>query len=92
MIRKIGKEVMVVILLVSTILSFAPIAHGQATSVQQSMDALKVEMKQAALAYVEPSLKGKLVPSSSLDSVLNKVKKNYQTTRNVILTSNLSEY
>lgn len=88
--RKLWKEIMVAVLFVSTILSFAPIAYGQTTSVQQSIISLKMEMKKAALSYVEPALKGELVSSTSLDPVLNSVKKNYQTTRNVILTSNLS--
>ena len=89
--RKLWKEIMVAVLLVSSILSFSPIAYGETTSIQQSIDAVKMEMKKAALSYVEPALKGELVPSSSLDSVLNSVKKNYQETRKIILASNLSE-
>lgn len=89
--RKLWKEIIVAVLLVSTILSFSPIAYGEITSVQQSIDSIKMEMKQAALAYVDPALKGELVPSSSLDSVLNSVKKNYQETKKIILASNLSE-
>ncbi|WP_313892455.1 hypothetical protein [Psychrobacillus sp.] len=88
---KLWKEIIVAVLLVSTILSFSPIAYGETTSVQQSIDAIKMEMKQAALAYVEPALKGELVPSSSLDPVLNSVKKNYEATKKLILASNLSE-
>ncbi|WP_313894011.1 hypothetical protein [Psychrobacillus sp.] len=89
--RKLWKEIAVAILLVSTILSFSPIAYGETTSVQQSIDNVTMEMKKAALSYVEPALKGELVLSSSLDSVLNSVKKNYQETRKIILASNLSE-
>ncbi|MFZ0576881.1 MAG: hypothetical protein WAM41_05165, partial [Psychrobacillus psychrotolerans] len=89
--RKLWKEIIVAVLLVSTILSFSPIAYGKTISVQESIDAVKMEMKQAAMSYVDQALKGELVPSSSLDAVLNSVKKNYQATRNVILTSNLSE-
>ena len=89
--RKLWKEIIVAVLLVSTILSFSPIAYGKTTSVQQSFDDVKMEMKQAALAYVDPALKGELVPSSSLDSVLNSVKKNYQAMKKNILASSLSE-
>ncbi|MER2006880.1 MAG: hypothetical protein ABS939_05450 [Psychrobacillus sp.] len=89
--RKLWKEIMVAVLFVSTILSFTPIAHGKTTSVQQSIHSLKVEMKKAALSYVQPALRGELATSASLDPVLNNVKKNYQATRKVILTSNLSE-
>ncbi|WP_313891107.1 hypothetical protein [Psychrobacillus sp.] len=89
--RKLWKEIMVAILLVSSILSFSSIAHGQTTSVQQSIDYVKIEMKKAALAYVEPALKGNLVPSSTLDPILNSVKKNYEATKKLILASNLSE-
>ncbi|MEK5147314.1 hypothetical protein MKX53_09775 [Psychrobacillus sp. FSL K6-4615] len=89
--RKLWKEIMVAVLLVSSILSFSPIAYGETTSIQQSIDAVKMEMKKAALIYVEPALKGDLVSSSSLDAVLNSVKKNYQETRKIILASSLSE-
>ncbi|WP_313891108.1 hypothetical protein [Psychrobacillus sp.] len=88
---KLWKEIIVAVLLVSTILSFSPTAYGETTSVQQSIDTVKMEMKQAALAYVNPALKGNLVPSSSLDAVLNSVKKNYEATKKLILVSNLSE-
>lgn len=37
------------VLLVSTILSFSPIAYGETTSVQKSIDAVKMEMKKAAM-------------------------------------------
>ncbi|MER2079706.1 hemoblobin-interacting domain-containing protein [Psychrobacillus psychrotolerans] len=89
--RKLWKEIMVAVLLVTTILSFSSVAYGETTSVQQSIDAVKMEMKKAALAYVEPALEGKLVSSSSLDPVLNNVKKNYEATKKIILASNLSE-
>ena len=89
--RKLWKEIMVAVLFISTILSFSPIAHGKTTSVQPSIHSLEIELNKAALAYVQPALKGELASSASLDPVLNNVKKNYQTTRNVILTSSLSE-
>lgn len=88
---KLCKEILVAVLLISTILSFSPVAYGETTSVQQSVDAIKMEMKKAAMSYVEPALKGELITSTSLDLVLNSTKKNYQATMNVILTSNLSE-
>ncbi|MER2079831.1 hypothetical protein [Psychrobacillus psychrotolerans] len=88
---KLWKEIIIAVLLISTILSFSPIAYGETTSVQQSIDVVKMEMKKAALAYVEPALEGKLVSSSSLDPILNNVKKNYEATKKVILASNLSE-
>lgn len=89
--RKLWKEIILSILFLSSILSFSPIAYGKTISLQQSIDAIKMEMKKAALSYVEPALEGELVSSSSLDSVLNSVKKNYQETRKIILASNLSE-
>ncbi|TQR21244.1 DUF1542 domain-containing protein [Psychrobacillus vulpis] len=89
--RKLWKEIVVVVLFISSIWSFSPIAYGKTSSVQQSIDAIKMEMKKAALYYIETALEGDLVPSSSLDPVLNSVKKNYQETRKIILTSNLSE-
>ncbi|WP_313891106.1 hypothetical protein [Psychrobacillus sp.] len=89
--RKLWKEIMVAVLLVSTILSFSPVAYGETTSVQQSIDTVKMEMKEAAMSYVEPALKGELASSSILNAVLNSVKKNYQETRKIILASSLSE-
>lgn len=89
--KKLWQKIVVTVLFISSIMSFSPIAHGQTVNVQQSIDTIKIEMKQAALAYVEPALKGKLVPSASLDPVLNSVKKNYQATKKIILTSKLSE-
>ncbi|WP_313893184.1 hypothetical protein [Psychrobacillus sp.] len=82
---------MIAVLLISTILSFSPVAYGETTSVQQSMDTVKMEMEQAALAYVDPTLKGELAPSSALYPLLNSVKKNYEATKKLILASNLSE-
>ncbi|WP_313894264.1 hypothetical protein, partial [Psychrobacillus sp.] len=89
--RKLWKEIMVVVLLVSTILFFSPVAYGETTSVHQSIDAIRMEIKKATLYYVEPAQKGELVSSSLLDVVLSSVKKNYQETRKLILASNLSE-
>ncbi|WP_313894255.1 hypothetical protein [Psychrobacillus sp.] len=88
---KIWKEIVITVILFTTIVSFSPIAQGQTTSIQRSIDAVKMEMKQAALAYVEPALEGEVMPSSPLYPLLNSVKKNYQATRKLILVSNLSE-
>ncbi|WP_313894254.1 hypothetical protein [Psychrobacillus sp.] len=89
--NKLWKELIVAVLLISTIVSFSPVAYGETTSVQPAIDVVKMEMKQAALAYVEPALKGELVSSSALYPLLNSVKKNYEATKKIILASNLSE-
>lgn len=89
--KKFWQEIVVTVLFISSILSFSTIAHGQTITDQQSIDAVKMEMKQATLAYVEPALKGDLIPSSSLVTVLNSVKKTYQSTKKTILASSLTE-
>ncbi|WP_391207744.1 hypothetical protein [Psychrobacillus sp. L4] len=77
-------------LLTSSILAFSPIAYGKSISVDQSINSVKSELNKAASQYVYPTLEGKLVPSESLYATLNSAKKNYQATRNAIVSSKLS--
>ncbi|WP_313893734.1 hypothetical protein, partial [Psychrobacillus sp.] len=89
--KKLLKQTAVAVLLTSSLLSFSPSAYGNTTSIQQSVDEVKMEMKQAPMYYVTPALKRELVSSSQLYSILNNVKKHYQEVRKMILASNLSE-
>ncbi|WP_144513856.1 hypothetical protein [Bacillus sp. FJAT-22090] len=87
--KRILKQTTAAVLLTTSVLSFSSVALG-ATSVEQSVDKVKTELGKATTHYINPSLNGKLVPSSALSPVLNSAKKNYQLTRSEVLASNLT--
>lgn len=87
---KFLKQTTALILLTSSILSFSTVAYGE-TNLQQTIDEVKLEMKRAPLYYVDPALDGVIQPSSTLYSVLNSIKSNYQDVRKDIQKSKLSE-
>lgn len=87
---KFLKQTTALILLTSSILSFSTVAYGE-TNLQQAIDEVKLEMKRAPLYYVDPALDGVIQPSSTLYSVLNSIKSNYQDVRKDIQKSKLSE-
>lgn len=81
---------MAVTLLVSAILVSSPSAFAKTNTLDQSVNALKVELNTAAKQYVNPALAGNLAPSNLLYPTLNSVKKNYESTRKAIVNSKLS--
>lgn len=85
------KQTAAAVLLTSSLLSFSPAAYGKTTSIQQSMEAIKVELNKSTTYYVYPSLKGELVSSSALYPILNSAKKNYETAKKALAASKLSE-
>lgn len=89
--KKLLKQTIAIVLLSASVLSFTPPAFGKTTSIEQSIEVIKLELKKAPTYYVHPALEGELVQASSLYPVLNSVKKNYRSIRNIILTSNLNE-
>ncbi|MDI2587689.1 hypothetical protein OR571_11330 [Psychrobacillus sp. NEAU-3TGS] len=88
--KNIVKQTVVAALLTSSIFSFTPVSYGKETTIQQSIDAVKLEMKKAPLYYVDPALKSVLEPSKDLYPVLNDVKKHYKEVKQQIQSSNLS--
>lgn len=84
------KTTMVVALLASAILVSSPSAFAKTNTLDQSVNALKVELNTAAKQYVNPALAGNLAPSNLLYPTLNSVKKNYESTRKAIVNSKLS--
>ncbi|MFB5086073.1 hypothetical protein PGC35_02445 [Psychrobacillus sp. PGGUH221] len=89
--KKLLKQTIATVLFSATVLSFTPPALGKTTSLDQSIEVIKLELKKAPTYYVHPALKGELVQASSLYPVLNSAKKSYHNIRNLILTSNLNE-
>ncbi|WP_427138245.1 hemoblobin-interacting domain-containing protein [Psychrobacillus psychrodurans] len=88
--KKIMKKTVAATLLASSIFSGTSITYGKEISIQQSIDAVKFEMKNAPLHYVNPALKSVLEPSKDLYPVLNNVKKHYKEVKQQIQKSNLS--
>ncbi|WP_188713285.1 hypothetical protein, partial [Psychrobacillus lasiicapitis] len=88
--KKIVKQTVVAALLTSSIFSFTSTSYGKETTIQRSIDAVKLEMKKAPLYYVDPALKSVLEPSKELYPVLNSVKKHYKEVKQQIQSSNLS--
>ncbi|GGA20809.1 hypothetical protein [Psychrobacillus lasiicapitis] len=88
--KKIVKQTVVAALLTSSIFSFTSVSYGKEMTIQQSIDAVKLEMKKAPLYYVDPALKSILEPSKDLYPVLNNVKKHYKEVKQQIQSSNLS--
>ena len=87
--KNLLKQTTVAALLASTVLSFSPVAMG-ASSLDQSVNTVKSELSKATTHYVNPSLDGKLAPSSTLYPALNTMKKNYQSVRKSVVSSKLS--
>ena len=87
--KRLLKQTTVAALLASTVLSFSPVALG-ASSLDQSVNTVKTQLNKATTHYVNPSLDGKLAPSSALYPALNTMKKNYQTVRASVVSSKLS--
>ncbi|TQR10150.1 Ig-like domain-containing protein [Psychrobacillus soli] len=88
--KRIVKQIVVAALLTSSIFSFTSVSYGKETTIQQSIDAVKQEMKKAPLYYVDPAFKSVLEPSKELYPVLNNVKKHYKEVKQKIQSSNLS--
>jgi len=88
--KTIMKQTVAATLLASSIFSGTSITYGKEMTIQQSIDAVKLEMKKAPLHYVDPALKRVLEPSKDLYPVLNNVKKHYKEVKKQIQTSNLS--
>ena len=84
------KSVTAVALLTSTILAATPVVYGKTISVEQSVTSVKSELQKVTATYVSPALDGKLAPSESVYTTLNNVKKNYEVTRSLVTSSNLS--
>ncbi|SES04227.1 FIVAR domain-containing protein [Psychrobacillus sp. OK032] len=89
--KKLLKQTAAAVLLSSSFLSLTPPAYGNTTSIEQSIDSIKLEMKKARASYVNSAIEGKLTPSSSLYSILNNVKDNYQGIKKEIINSKLPE-
>ena len=87
--KNLLKQTTVAALLASTVLSFSPVAMG-ASSLDQSVNTVKSQLSKATTHYVNPSLEGKLAPSSALYPTLNTLKKDYQTVRKSVVSSKLS--
>ncbi|MFF2753489.1 hypothetical protein ACFVR1_06975 [Psychrobacillus sp. NPDC058041] len=85
------KQTAAVVLLTTSVLSFSSVAFGASTSVDQSVNKVKMELNKAATEYVYPALDGKLASSDSLYPVLNSAKKNYQNAVKEIQSSKLSQ-
>ncbi|WP_277586720.1 hypothetical protein [Psychrobacillus antarcticus] len=77
-------------LLASAILVASPSAFAKTNTLDQSIQALKVELNTAAKQYVDPALSGNLAPSNLIYPTLKSVKKNYESTRKAITNSTLS--
>lgn len=88
--NRIIKETVAAALLISSIFSFTTITYGKETNIQQSIDAVKLEMKRAPLNYVDSALESVLEPSKDLYPVLNNVKKHYKEVKQQIQSSKLS--
>ena len=87
--KNLLKQTTVAALLASTVLSFSPVALG-ASSLDQSVNTVKSQLSKATTHYVNPSLGGKLAPSSALYPALNTLKKNYQSVRKSVISSKLT--
>ena len=87
--KNLLKQTTIAALLASTVLSFSPVAMG-ASSLDQSVNTVKSQLSKATTHYVNPSLGGKLAPSSALYPALNTMKKNYQSVRKSVASSKLS--
>ncbi|MFJ5768850.1 hypothetical protein [Psychrobacillus sp. NPDC093180] len=89
--KRLIKQTTAAVLLTTSVLSFSSAALGATnSSVDQSVNKVKVELNNATKHYVYPSLDGKLAPSSKLYPALNSAKKNYQLTRSAVVSSKLS--
>lgn len=88
--NRIVKETVAAALIISSIFSFTTITYGKEPTIQQSIDAVKLEMKRAPLNYVNPALESDLEPSKDLYPILNNVKKHYKEVKQQIQSSKLS--
>ena len=73
--------------LATTLLTSTNVSYAS-SSLQEMVDQARKDMKEAAYSYVVPTQNGKPVPSSNLYPTLNKVKKEYQKTKDTITKSN----
>ncbi|MFJ8064778.1 hypothetical protein ACIQYS_09110 [Psychrobacillus sp. NPDC096426] len=89
--KRFIKQTTAAVLLTTSVLSFSSAALGATnSSVDQAVNKAKAELNKATTHYVNPSLEGKLTPSSALYPALNSAKKNYQLTRSAVVSSKLS--
>lgn len=77
-------------LLAGSILVTSPVAFAKTNTIDQSVQALKVELNTAAKQYVNPALAGILIPSNLLYPTLSSAQKNYESTRKAVVNSKLS--
>ena len=88
--KNLVKSAAAMALLAGLVLSFSHVALGETTTIEQSVNRVIKELSKATTHYVYPSLKGELVPSSELYPTLNNAKKNYQITRDAVVSSKIS--
>lgn len=81
------KKSVIAAVLATTLLTSSNITYAN-SSLQEMVDQARKDMKEAAYSYVVPSQNGKLVSSADLYLTLNKVKKDYQKTKDAIAKSN----
>ena len=88
--KRFIKQAAVLVLFMTTVLSTSTVAFGASSSVDQSVNQLKTELNKATTHYVYPALDGKFASSSKLYTALNSAKKNYQLTRQAVVSSTKS--
>lgn len=80
------KKSVIAAVLATTLLTSSNVTYAS-SSLQEMVDQARKDMKEAAYSYVVPSQNGKLVSSADLYLTLNKVKKDYQKTKDAITKS-----
>ena len=89
--KKLIRQTIAAVLLSVSVLSITPTAYGKTTSIEQSIEVVKAQLKKIPTYYVYPALEGELAEASTLYPMLNSVKKSNRNIKNLILASNLQE-
>ncbi|MFF2753507.1 hypothetical protein ACFVR1_07065 [Psychrobacillus sp. NPDC058041] len=86
--KKLKKSVVAVVL-VASLLTNSNVSFAN-NSLQETIDRAKINMNEAANAYVKPAENGRIVSSRELYQVLKMAKEHYQNARSLVIKSDRS--
>ncbi|WP_391207750.1 hypothetical protein [Psychrobacillus sp. L4] len=85
--KKKWKKSVVALVIAASLLTNSNVSFAY-SSIQETIDKAKVDMNEAANAYVKPAENGRIVSSQELYPVLKLAKENYRNTRTLVMKSN----
>jgi hypothetical protein len=87
--KKNLKKSVVAAMITTSLLTYSNVSFAN-SSIQETIDRAKIDMKNATYTYVKPAENGRVISSQELYQVLNLAKENYQNARSLVIKSDLS--